>query len=164
MAHGAGLFIGFFVVWACATLAGGWPPAITLGLGAFASILVVAMAGRMGGLDREGARHFTRAVAVFTLSVSRWPSSFLSALGVVATVVGVRRARAGYVRLKLSPHDGVGLAAVVEALSATPNLLAVDADAGSILAHALNEDAVDVARLKSLERRAAGDERGTTAS
>lgn len=163
MAHGAGLFIGLFVIWACATLAGAWSPAITLGLGAAAASLVAVAAARMGALDREGARHFTRAAAAFALSVSRWPSALLSTLGVVATVLGAKRARPGYVRLKLQLHDGAGLASVVEALSAAPNLVVVDADAGSVLAHALNEDAVDVAKLKSLERRAAGDGRGAAA-
>jgi hypothetical protein len=41
LAQGAGLFIGLFVVWACATLAGAWPPAITLGLG-FEELLQLA--------------------------------------------------------------------------------------------------------------------------
>ncbi len=156
MAHGAVLFIGFFVVWACATLGGAWPPAVTLGAGAAAAAFVTALAARMGALDREGARHFARAAMSFARSVPRWPSMFLSALGVMGAAIGVRRVRPGYVRLKLRPHDSAGLAAVVEALSAAPGLLVVDADAGSLLAHALDEDAVDVATLKALERNADG--------
>ncbi|KAF0171975.1 MAG: Na+/H+ antiporter subunit E [Hyphomonadaceae bacterium] len=163
MAHGAGLFIGFFVVWACATLAGAWPPEITLGLGAATAALVTVFAARMVVFDREAARHFTRAAMSLALSVSRWPSALLSALGVLAAAFGLRRARSGFVRLKLSPHDGAGLAAVVEALSAAPGLLVVDADAGSLLAHALDEDAVEVATLKALERAADGGAREAAA-
>jgi multisubunit Na+/H+ antiporter MnhE subunit len=163
VAHGAGLFIGFFVIWACATLAGAWSPAITLGLGAATALTVTVAAARMGVLDREGARHFARALLAFAVSVTRWPSACLSAFGVMAAAFGLRRARSGFVRLKLRPHDGAGLAGVVETMSAAPGLVVVDADAGSLLAHALDEDAVDIATLKSLERHAAGGARGAVA-
>jgi multisubunit Na+/H+ antiporter MnhE subunit len=163
VAHGAGLFIGFFVVWACATLAGAWPPVITLSLGAAAALVATAAAARMGALDREGARHFTRAVIAFGVSLLRLPAAAFSALGVIAAAFGFRRPRPGYVRLKLRPHDGAALGGVVETLSAAPGLIVVDADAGSLLAHALDEEAVDIAALKSLERHAAGGAQGAGA-
>lgn len=159
MAHGAVLFIGCLVVWVCATLSAGWPQGISLGFGAMASLLVVTSASGMGVLDGEGTRHLTRAAVSLGVSVSRFPKSVLSALGVVAAVFGYKRGRPGFVRLTLRPHDGPGLAAVVEALSAAPGLAVVDADAGSLLAHTLDEDGADVARLAALERRVAGGER-----
>ena len=163
MAHGAVLFIGCFVVWVCATLSAGWPQGISLCIGAAVSLLVAASAARMGVLDGEGTRPFTRAAISFGVSATRFPSALLSALSVAAAAFGVRRGRPGFVRLTLRPHDSVGLAAVVEALSAAPGLVVVDADVGSLLAHTLDEDGADAAKLAALERRVSAGDRDRAA-
>lgn len=155
MTYGAGLIIGVLAVWVCAAFGGGWPPGVMLALGAVSAVLVALSAARMGALDREGARLYTRSGLSFATALTRWPGDMLAALG----VIGGGAAQSGFVRLKLRPTDDAGLATVIETLSARPGVLVVDADAGSLLAHAMNENAVDVEALKALEGRALGGAR-----
>jgi hypothetical protein len=144
-----------FVIWIAAAL-GGWPAPMTLGLGAVAVAIIALLAARMGAFDRESLRGYGRSATTFAYALARWPRGLASAFAIVASAFGVRRQRAGYVRLKLESGKEAALADVVEALSATAGVIAVDADVGSVLAHAFDEDAVDVAQLKIIERRAAG--------
>ncbi|MDZ4777512.1 MAG: Na+/H+ antiporter subunit E [Alphaproteobacteria bacterium] len=157
--HGSGLgvslIVALFVIWIAAA-AGGWPAPVTLGLGAAAVAIAGGVAARIGAFDRETARGYARSVTTFAYALARWPKGLASAFAVVASACGVRRARAGYVRLKLETGNHNALADVIEALSAKPGVIVVDADAGSVLAHAFDEEAVDVAQLKTIERRAAG--------
>jgi multisubunit Na+/H+ antiporter MnhE subunit len=154
VAYGASLIIGLFIVWVLAAFGGGWPPAIMLGLGASAALLAGVVAARGGAFDREGA--WTDAPARIARAVARFPGGLIAAFGVAATAMGARRARPGFVRLKLQGASGADLARVIETLSAQPGLVAVDADAGSALLHALHEEAVSIDALKALERSAAG--------
>jgi len=150
--YGAGIIIGVLAVWVCAAFGGGWPPGVMLVLGAAVAALVALAAARMGALDREGARLYLRSGQALANALLRWPGNMLAAFGVVSGGA----ARTGFVRLKLRPADDAGLAAVIETLSARPGILVVDADAGSLLAHAMNENAVDVDALKAVETRALG--------
>ena len=153
MAYGASLFIGLFVVWVLAAF-GAWPPAVMLGVGAGAALLATVIAWRCGAFDREGG--LADAPARMARAVMRAPAGLMAAFGIVASALGVRRAKPGLVRLKLEANSADSLDRLIEALSAQPGLIAVDADAGSALLHAHNEDGVSIARLKALERAVAG--------
>lgn len=150
------LIVGLFVIWIAAAAAGGWPAPVTLVLGAVAVAIAAALGARVGAFDHENLRGHARAATTFAYSLAQWPKGVASAVSIVASALGVRRARAGYVRLKLEPGGGDALGDVVEALSSAPGTVAVDADAGSVLAHVFDEAAADVAALKTIERRATG--------
>ena len=149
------LIVGLFVIWIAAAV-GGWPAPMTLGLGAAAVAVSAFAAARIGAFDRESLRGYGRSVTTFAYALARWPRGLASAFAVVAAAFGVRRQRAGYVRMKLESGSEPALADVIEALSATAGVIVVDADVGSVLAHVFDEEAVDVAQLKIIERRAAG--------
>lgn len=152
MAYGASLIIGLFVVWVLAAFGAGWPPAVMLGLGAACAALAALLAWRIGGLGREGA--WTDAPLRLVRAVIALPAGAMAAFGVAASAFGVRRGKPGLVRLKLEPGAADNLDRVIEALSAQPGLVALDADAGSALLHAHNEDGVRIDTLKA--RAAAG--------
>ena len=152
---GVSLIVTLFAIWIAAAAAGGWPAPVTIGLGVAAVALAALVAARTGAFDREGLRGHARVATTFAYALARWPAGLASSFAVAASAFGVRAQRSGYVRLKLSADEGA-LADVVEALSATPGLVVVDADNGSVLAHAFDEGRVDVDRLKTIERRAAG--------
>jgi multisubunit Na+/H+ antiporter MnhE subunit len=153
------LIVTLFAIWIAAAAAGGWPAPVTVGLGAAAVALAALVAARTGAFDREGLRGYARAATTFAYALARWPAGMASSFSVAASAFGVRAHKPGYVRLKLSADDAA-LADVVEALSATPGLVVVDADNGSVLAHAFDEESVDVDRLKKIERRAGGGASG----
>lgn len=154
MAYGASLIIGLFIVWVLAAFGVGWPPATMLGLGAACAALALLVAWRIDALGRDGA--WSDAPLRIVRAVIALPTGLMSAFGVAAAAFGVRRGKPGLVRLKLEPGSADNLDRVIEALSAQPGLVAVDADAGSALLHAHNEDGVRLERLKALERAAAG--------
>lgn len=154
MAYGASLIIGLFIVWVLAAFGVGWPPAVMLALGAACAALGTLVAWRIGALGREGA--WSDAPLRAARAILALPTGLISAFGVAAAALGVRRGKPGLVRLKLEPGSADALDRVIEALSAQPGLIAVDADAGSVLLHAHNEDGVRIERLKAVERAAAG--------
>lgn len=154
LAYGASLIIGLFIVWVLAAFGVGWPPAVMLGLGAVCAALAMLVAWRIGALGRDGA--WTDAPLRMMRAILALPNGLMSAFGVAAAAFGVRRGKPGLVRLKLEPGSVDNLDRVIEALSAQPGLIAVDADAGSALLHAHNEDGVRIDSLKARERAAAG--------
>jgi hypothetical protein len=85
-----------------------------------------------------------------------FPARFLAATSVAASALGVRRPRAGLVRVTLRADDDHALGRVIEALGARADLVVVDADAGSILAHAHDEESADVETLRKVARRVMG--------
>lgn len=150
------LIVALFAIWIAAAAAGGWPALVTVGLGVAAVAMAALVGLRTGAFDRENLRGHARVATTFAYALARWPAGLAASFAVVAAACGVRAQKAGYVRLKLGAEADDALADVVEALSATSGLIVVDADSGSVLAHAFDEDAVDVARLKTIERRASG--------
>lgn len=154
MAAAGVLYIGLFALWMLATAAGGWPWPVAAVSGGVAMALTVWAGQRLKVADAECAAPATRALPVLGLMLTRAPGRWRDALGVAAMALGGRAKAPVFVRLKLRPADPVGAAAVVTAIGGAPGVVVVDADAGSLLAHALNEADVDVAALQALERAA----------
>lgn len=152
MAAAGVLYLGLFVLWLLATAAGGWPWPVAGAVGVVAIALTVWAGQRLKVADAEGAAPFARLFPVLGLMLARAPGRWRNALGVAAAALGMRARAPVFVRLKLRPADPLGAAAVVAAMSGAPGLVVVDADAGSLLAHALREPDVDVAALQTLER------------
>lgn len=154
MAAAGIIFIGLMALWMAA--GGGWPAPVMAGLGVGALGVAVWAGARLGAADREGAALFTRGPAFAALVLGRLPGRVRDSLGVLAAALGARETAPVFVRLKLRPADAAASAAVVTAIGATPGTVVVDADAASLLAHALCEPDVDVAALQATERAAIG--------
>jgi multisubunit Na+/H+ antiporter MnhE subunit len=150
------LYLGLFALWLAATATGGWPWPVAAATGAVGVMLALAGGLRLKITDAEAAAPFARLGPVIGLMLSRAPGRWRDALGVAVAALGARAKAPVFVRLKLRPTDPLGSAAVVAAMSASPGLVVVDADPGSLLAHALREPDVDVAAMQSLERAALG--------
>lgn len=154
VANGASLLVGLFTVWALAAFGGAWPPAVMIALGAVAGIVTVWLAARMGVLEAPGA--WLHAPSTLAMSMARLPGALFDAAGVALAALGGRRRRAGFVRIKWQAPGDARLAEAVEAVGARPGLVVVDADGGSALVHALDEEGVDIEALKAVERRVRG--------
>jgi len=148
------LGLALFALWLAATATGGWPWPVAAAIGAVSVALTLMLGRRLKITDSEAAAPFARLAPAIGLMLSRLPGRWRDALGVAAVALGARDRQPVFVRLKLRPASALGAAATVTAMSASPGLVVVDADAGSLLAHALCEPDVDVAAMQSLERAA----------
>lgn len=148
------IILGLAALWGLSSAGAGWPLALGGGLALGALAVVSALAARLGALDSESARLFTRLPGATVLSVLQAPARIRAALRVIRTALGARSRAPVFVRLKLRPATPAGVGSVVTAMSAAPGAVVVDADAGSLLAHVLAEGDVDVAAMQRLERAA----------
>lgn len=151
-----------FVGAAAATwaLAGAWPAPVAIACALLSGLLVTVLARRFGASGRTGAALVATAPQALAFSLARTPGRWRTGLGVLLTALGARDRAPAFVRLRLRPASVRGAAAVTETLSGAPGLVVVDADAGSLLAHALIESDVAVPQLQALEQaalRRAGD-------
>lgn len=150
------LYLGLLALWVLATASGAWPWPVTAGLGVIVTALVVWAAQRLRVADREAAAPFTLAPRTLGLLLANAPRRWRDALGVFAAALGARERTPVFVRLKLRPADPLAAASVISAMSGAPGIVVVDGDAGSLLAHALSEDDVEIGALQALERAALG--------
>ncbi|MDX2235147.1 MAG: Na+/H+ antiporter subunit E [Hyphomonadaceae bacterium] len=151
MASAGLIFLGAFAVWMAAAP---WPLAPRAALGAAMLGLSVWAAGRLRVADGAVGRLITRAPAAALLHLKHAPALARDTVRVVLAALGARQTAPVFVRLKLKPADAAGNAAVITALSAAPGGVVIDADGGSLLAHALVESDVHVPALQARERDA----------
>jgi multisubunit Na+/H+ antiporter MnhE subunit len=143
-----------FGLWMAFAVGGGWPAPVAAATGAVAAVAVVLVALRLRIAGAVEGRAWARAPVFAAAALARAPRHARDALRVLASALGARARRPVFVRLKLRPADPAGAAAVVAAISGAPGAVVIDADAASLLAHALHEEDVNVAELQALERRA----------
>jgi multisubunit Na+/H+ antiporter MnhE subunit len=154
MASAGILYITLLVLWVAASAGGGLPLPASAAVGAVVIALAVWAAQRLNVADREGAAPFANVAPALILSVTQAPARWGGALSTAASAIGGRPISPALVRLKLRSTDALGAASVVTAVTGAPGVIALDADAGSLLAHVLVEGGADVAGLQALERAA----------
>lgn len=157
MAAAGALYLGVLALWLLAAASGSWPPPVAVGLGVVVAALVVWAGQTLRVADREAAAPLTRASRTLGLMLLNGPRRWRDALGVFGAALGLRERAPVFVRLKLRPADPLAAASVITAMSGAPGIVVVDGDAGSLLAHALSEDDVEIASLQRLERAALGE-------
>lgn len=150
------LTLAFFALWLAASTTGGWSWAVAGAVGAVGVTFALVLGSRLKVVDAEAAGPFAHFASVLGLMLMRTPGRMRDAAAVAALAVGARRKAPVFVRLKLRPADPLAASAAICAMSSAPGLVVVDADAGSLLAHALCEGDVDVADMQKLERHALG--------
>ena len=156
------LFLGLLAVSGVTALGSGWSWPMIAGLSIGASALGVVAAQRLRVAGAEGASAYAQLVQTAALLASRTPARAMDAARVLAATVDLREKAPVFVRLKLKPASPQGTASVIAAMSAAPGTVVVDADAGSLLAHVLVEEDVDVAAMQKLERAALAAAGGAT--
>ncbi len=147
MLHAATMLLGLWIILLLLTLPTTAAGASEAALGA---AMITALAVRAGGAS--GA--FSGA-----------PRSIVGAIsgigGVIAAAIATVRAALaadvtlspGLVRIRVDAADGIDAAEVVASIGSAPGLCVVALDKDGVLAHALNEDNVDVTRVRAMIAR-----------
>lgn len=144
MIRAATMLLGLWIVLLLMTLPATAIGAAQAGLGA---VLATVLAMRAGGASRVFS-HLPQSVAALALRLG----------GVIgAGIATIRAALAAdvtlspaLVRIRLDANEGIDGADAVAKIGAASGLSVVALDKDSLLAHALNEDSVDIARVRAM--------------
>jgi multisubunit Na+/H+ antiporter MnhE subunit len=149
MLHAAAMLSGIFLLWLLLTQRWATPTD-------FAFAAAAALACVSAGLVLGGVRDtpFARAPQVLLLTLSRAGAVFSGALSTLrAALAADVSVKPALVRLKLQASAEAVRSAFSETISAAPGVVVVDSDADGVLAHVIDEDAVDAADLGVVEAR-----------
>ena len=150
MLQAAATAMVLFALWLLLTQR--WSGGIDLVLAGGAALACTLVSWRLVGLRGAG---FERAPQLLALAVSRL---LYVVRGVWATLRAALAAdvtlRPALVRVRSQPAREQAGAAFANAMSAAPGAIVIDSDGEGLLAHVIDEDAVDAVRLGALEARA----------
>jgi multisubunit Na+/H+ antiporter MnhE subunit len=145
MLQAAAMLVGLWAAWLLLTQARFTPEQI--GVAVAIACLCVAVGVRFGGLRGLG---FPPGVALQRLR--RAPETFRAALGAArAAIAADISLRPALIRIKPRQLSASAKAAFADAISANPGWIAVESDAEGLLAHVLDEEAVEPHQISALE-------------
>jgi multisubunit Na+/H+ antiporter MnhE subunit len=147
MLHAAAMLTGLCILWLLLTQHAATPA--DAAWAAATAVLVLTAAARLGGIG--GA--FARAPRVALIALSRAGQVLGGARAVMrAALAADITLKPALIRVK-TKSSPVAQAVLADLVSAVPGIVVVDAGAEGLLAHVINEDAVDAAALARLEAR-----------
>ncbi len=148
MLHAAAMLIGLWLIWLL--LAPAPLSAESAAAGALAAFVSVLIASRFAQLSHA----FSHAVQLALLAIGRAGAVLRGALATIrAALAADVTLRPALVRVKLRPSSELARAALTDMISAAPGSLVVDADGDGLLAHVLDEHAIDADDLGRFETR-----------
>jgi hypothetical protein len=138
------MLLGLWIILLLLTL-----PATALGVAqaALGAALATAMALRAGGASRAFSRSARSVVGLLTRNGVVIGSAIATIRAALAADVTLSP---GLVRIRVANEDGSDAEDVVAKIGAAPGFCVVSAERDSVLAHALNENSVDVTRVRAM--------------
>lgn len=121
--------------------------------GALAVVAVMAWAARLGGVDAESAPFWRIARlggALIQRAGAAWVDSISVARHALAADVTLNPA---LLRVRMRARGPAARAAFAHLVGAAPGVLVVDMDEDGLLAHVIDEAAIDASELAALETR-----------
>jgi multisubunit Na+/H+ antiporter MnhE subunit len=147
MLHAAATSIGLWLVWLL--LAQRWTSGLDLGFGVAVAVCCALLGARFGGVAR-GAVASTPSLAL--LALARAPAMLRGSVATVrAAIAADVSLKPALVLIKPRPASEEARAALATMMSLAPGAVVVEADDEGLLAHVLDEDAVDAVRVGALE-------------
>ncbi|MGH6950677.1 MAG: Na+/H+ antiporter subunit E [Vitreimonas sp.] len=148
MLHAAAMLLGLCILWLLATqrFNSVWDFAVAIAAAALCTFVAARTAGVSGAFARAPWALFTvaaRAGAVLRGCLTTMRMALTAGAPIKPALVRVRM-------------RGSERAAFADMLSATPGLAVVDTDSDGLLAHVMDEDAIDAADLARLEQQVQG--------
>jgi multisubunit Na+/H+ antiporter MnhE subunit len=161
MINAAAMFITLWGLWLLLAQQGVGPQALGVGAGVAAACVIVA--ARLGALSGRGA--YAHAPHLIGFAAGRAGVVVAGALGAVrAAIAADVTLKPALVRIKTRAQTALSQAALADLISAAPGAVVVEADAGGLLVHVLDEDAIDAPALSRFEARVITALDGKTAS
>jgi multisubunit Na+/H+ antiporter MnhE subunit len=152
MLHAAAMLIGLFALGLLATQH--WSSSQDVALVLAAAAACVILAARLAGI---GPNPFSYAPQMLFLAAARARAVVRGALATVrAALAADISLKPALVRVRTQVVSGLSQAGLVNFASAAPGAVVVDADDEGLLAHVIDEDAVNDASLKALEAQVLG--------
>lgn len=146
MINAAAMLICLWILWIAL---GPHPISVeTMATGAGAALGCVLISARLRALDKPGV--FFAAPRLLTLAAAQAPRVLRGALATSAAALRPQL-RPALVRIRTRPGSGEAQAAFADFITAAPGSVVVETDAEGLLAHVLDEDAVDGAAWTRLE-------------
>ena len=149
MLHTVALFVALCVLWLLATQQ--WHTSADIVVSVGAALACTAFALRLGGAS--GA--FARSPKSMILLIGRCGAALAGAVGTIRAALAADVALSpALVRVKTRVGP-TAKALLADLVSAVPGMVVVETDAEGLLAHVINEDAVEGADLSRLDLRVA---------
>ncbi len=150
MVNAAAMFITLWGLWLLLAQQG--LGAQALGVSAAVSALCVIIAARLGAVGGRGV--YTHAFQLLAFVFGRAGTVVAGALGAMrAAIAADVTLKPALVRIKTRATTALSQAALADLISAAPGAVVVEADAGGLLVHVLDEDAIDAPALTRFEAR-----------
>lgn len=153
MLHVAALVAGLAGLWIILawTANPAAPAAELVAAGVFVAVLTALWTARLGGVDRESAPHW-RVLRLAPLFMRRI-SATLQGAGAAAraAIAADVTLRPALVRIRTRRQSDASRSALAHFISAAPGGVIVDIDGDGMLAHVLQEEALDAPQLAALE-------------
>lgn len=153
MLHVAALVAGLAGLWIILswTANPAAPPAELVAAGVFVAVLAALWTARLGGVDRESAPHW-RLLRLAPLFVRRVSSTAQGAGAAArAAIAADVTLRPALVRIRTRRQSDASRTTLAHFISAAPGGVIVDIDGEGMLAHVLQEEALDAPHLAALE-------------
>jgi multisubunit Na+/H+ antiporter MnhE subunit len=145
MLQAAAMLVGLWAAWLLLTQAPLSPEQIGVGL-------VVACVCALVRVRFGGWRDLAAPPGIVLQRLRRAPETFRAALNTTrAAIAADISLRPGLIRIKPRPGRAAARAALANAISDSPGWMTVESDADGLLAHVLDEEAVEPHQISALE-------------